>query len=69
MPLKIRKLKQMLRKAGFKETKGKGSHTKWSHPFLAKIIVISGKDSADAKPYQEKLVTTAIKQLAKDRGE
>jgi len=69
MPLKIRQLKQKLRKAGFKEAKGKGSHTKWSHPKLAKIIIISGKDSTDAKPYQEKLVATAIKQLAKNRGE
>lgn len=70
MPKKIRELKQILRKAGFIEAPGKGSHTKWSHPLLAKIVVvISGKNSKDAKPYQESLVANALKQLSSLEGE
>ncbi|NJL52154.1 MAG: type II toxin-antitoxin system HicA family toxin [Hydrococcus sp. SU_1_0] len=53
----------MLRKAGFKESSGKGSHTKWSHSLLSEKIVLSGKDGADAKPYQEKDVEKALKRL------
>lgn len=63
MPKKVRKLKNILRKAGFKESSGKGSHTKWSHPLLSGTIVLSGKDSSDAKPYQEKDVEKALKRL------
>ena len=69
MPKKIRQLKQILRKAGFIETTGKGSHTKWSHPLLSQIIVISGKNGSDAKPYQEQLVANALKQLSEHQGE
>ncbi|WP_322743355.1 type II toxin-antitoxin system HicA family toxin [Sphaerospermopsis aphanizomenoides] len=32
MPNKIRELKKMLKKAGFIERPGKGSHTNWTHP-------------------------------------
>ena len=35
MPKKIRELKNILRKAGFSEKSGKGSHTKWTHPLLS----------------------------------
>ncbi|MEM8638324.1 MAG: type II toxin-antitoxin system HicA family toxin [Cyanobacteria bacterium P01_G01_bin.54] len=51
MPKKIRELKQMLRKLGFKEVPGKGSHTNWIHPLYAGKITISGKDSSDANSY------------------
>ncbi|MBD2503383.1 type II toxin-antitoxin system HicA family toxin [Anabaena azotica] len=60
MPKKIRELKQMLRQVGFTELPGKGSHTNWVHPLYAGKITISGKDGADAKPYQEKEVRQAI---------
>ena len=63
MPKKLRDLKNILRKAGFKESSGKGSHTKWSHPLLSGKIVLSGKDGNDAKPYQEKDVEQAIKRI------
>lgn len=63
MPKKVRELKNTLRKAGFTESSGKGSHTKWSHPLLSEKIVLSGKDGSDAKPYQEKDVDKAIKRL------
>ncbi len=51
MSKKIRELKAMLNKAGFTETSGKGSHTKWLHPLFLGRITLSGKDGNDAKPY------------------
>ncbi len=63
MPKKIRELKNILRKSGFKESSCKGSHTKWSHTLLSGKIVLSGKDGSDAKPYQEKDVEKALKRL------
>lgn len=63
MPRKIRELKQLLRKAGFQELPGKGSHTNWIHPLYVGKITVSGKDGADAKPYQEKAVLGAIQAI------
>ena len=63
MPKKIRELKAMLRKAGFVQRAGRGSHTVWSHPKLAEKIVLSGNDGKDAKPYQEKDVLSALRKL------
>ncbi len=63
MPLKIRKLKGMLRKAGFRRRSGKGSHTVWEHPRLPdKRVVLSGRDGDDAKPYQMNQVREAIRE-------
>ncbi|MGK7946929.1 MAG: type II toxin-antitoxin system HicA family toxin [Microcystaceae cyanobacterium] len=67
MPKKIRELKSLLRKAGFRDEPAKGSHTKWSHPLLSSKITLSGKDGDDAKLYQEKDVNNALKQLARIR--
>lgn len=50
----------MLRRAGFEELPGKGSHTNWIHSLYAGKITIAGKEGADAKPYQEKEVLEAI---------
>jgi len=66
MPKKIRELKQLLRKAGFVELPGKGSHTNWIHPLYPGKITVSGKDSADAKPYQEKEILRAIQNVEKN---
>ncbi|BAZ81441.1 type II toxin-antitoxin system HicA family toxin [Sphaerospermopsis kisseleviana CS-549] len=60
MPKKIRELKKMLKKAGFTERPSKGSHTNWTHPLYPGRITISGKDSKDAKPYQESEILEAI---------
>ena len=60
MPKKIRELKQQLRQVGFQKVPGKGSHTNWIHPRYPGKITISGKDNADAKPYQEKEISKAI---------
>jgi predicted RNA binding protein YcfA (HicA-like mRNA interferase family) len=55
MPVKIRKLKSILSKAGFAWRPGKGSHTVWTHPALPEEeITLAGKDGDDAKPYQIK---------------
>lgn len=54
MPKKIRELKKMLRKAGFQEIPGKGSHTNWIHLLYSGKVTISGKNSSDAKIYQER---------------
>ena len=63
MPKKIRELKQILRKSGFTEIVGKGSHTNWTHPNYVGKLTVSGQDSADAKRYQEKDVSLAIQEI------
>ncbi|MDZ8262003.1 type II toxin-antitoxin system HicA family toxin [Nostoc sp. ChiQUE01b] len=63
MPKKIRELKQWLRQVGFTELPGKRSHTNWIHLLYAGKLTVSGKDSSDAKPYQEKDVQKAIKEV------
>jgi predicted RNA binding protein YcfA (HicA-like mRNA interferase family) len=60
MPKKIRELKALLQQFGYICRSGKGSHTVWEHPSLAVIVVLSGKDGADAKPYQERDVKHAV---------
>jgi predicted RNA binding protein YcfA (HicA-like mRNA interferase family) len=62
MPKKIRELKQILRKAGFTEIAGKGSHTNWIHPNYNGKLTVSGQDGADAKRYQEKEISLAIQE-------
>ncbi len=66
MPRKIRELKQLLRRTGFQELPGKGSHTNWIHPLYVGKVTVSGKDGADAKPYQEKEILSAI-QVVKEQ--
>jgi predicted RNA binding protein YcfA (HicA-like mRNA interferase family) len=67
MPKKIRELKQMLRKAGFKllPKRGKGSHSIYRHPLLSEDVKLSGNDGKDAKRYQEKEVEQAIEEVKK----
>jgi predicted RNA binding protein YcfA (HicA-like mRNA interferase family) len=63
MPKKIRELKSLLLQAGFIYRQGKGSHTNWFHSLLPGRVTLSGKDGADAKPYQEKDVNNALQRL------
>ena len=65
MPKKVRELKQILQKAGFLllPKRGKGSHSYWFHPLLTKPVILSGKDSSDAKRYQEQNVIAALEEL------
>lgn len=64
MPKKIRELKAMLKKAGFRWRPGKGDHTIWSHERLpGKRVTIAGNDGNDAKRYMEKEVKDAIDEV------
>jgi hypothetical protein len=66
MPRKLRQLKADYRRLGFNENErgGKGSHSKWTHSLLPELtIVLSGQDGDDAKPYQERELQNASKQL------
>ena len=65
MPRKIRELIRDLQNAGFVNRGGKGDHRNFVHPNVIKPITISGKDSGDAKHYQEKAVQLAIKETQK----
>jgi predicted RNA binding protein YcfA (HicA-like mRNA interferase family) len=68
MPRKIRHLKADLRKVGAYQVSQEGSHTRWKHPAVTKMMVIlSGHDGDDAKPYQEKAVREFLRQIAEGK--
>jgi predicted RNA binding protein YcfA (HicA-like mRNA interferase family) len=69
MSKKIRELKQLLRRTGFQEIPGKGSHTNWIHPLYIGKITVSGKDGADAKSYQEKEISRAIQEVEEKKND
>jgi predicted RNA binding protein YcfA (HicA-like mRNA interferase family) len=65
MPKKIRELRSMLRRAGFVEETGRGSHLNYWFPGVpGTFITVSGKDGSDAKPYQEDQVRVVLKKAA-----
>lgn len=69
MPRKVRQLKADLRRAGAVQAAHEGSHTKWTHPLVAGMLIeLSGHDGDDAKPYQERDLRVALKRIddAKD---
>ena len=66
---KIRELKQILRRAGFSEIPGKGSHSNWIHQLYRGKITIAGKDGIDAKPYQEKEVLQALQEVRRRQAD
>jgi len=61
MPRKIRELIRDLKKAGFRDQGGKGSHRNFAHPAGARVT-ISGRQGDDVKPYQEREVKQAIEE-------
>jgi predicted RNA binding protein YcfA (HicA-like mRNA interferase family) len=64
MPVKIRKLKSWLSKAGFYARSAKGSHTKWTHPqFPGVYVTLAGKDGDDAQRYQIEQVENALRKV------
>lgn len=68
MPRKIRQLKTDLRKAGAYQVSQEGSHIKWKHPLVpASMLILSGHDGDDAKPYQEKAVRDLLREIAEAR--
>ena len=62
MPKKIRELIRDLKKAGFVDRGGKGSHRNFIHP-SGRIVVVSGNPARDAKRYQEKQVAEKIDEV------
>ncbi len=65
MPPKLRTLIQDLKKAGFKDRGGKGSHRNFVHPEVSQAVTLSGKPGADALVYQIKAVNFAIEESKK----
>ena len=65
MPPKIRDLIAELKKAGFEERGGKGSHRNFVHPNVVEPITISGKSGEDARHYQIRAVRLAIEESKK----
>jgi predicted RNA binding protein YcfA (HicA-like mRNA interferase family) len=63
MPPKVRELIAELEAAGFVNDGGKGSHRNYVQPHRPKPVTISGSSGEDAKPYQEKNVRDAIKDV------
>ena len=68
MPKKIRELVRSLVGAGWQlEKGGKGSHRKFVHGRIARKLILSGQDGADAKRYQERDVREAINEAEKSK--
>ncbi len=68
MPRKIRQLKAGLRRRGAYQVSQEWSHTKWKHPLVpTSMLILSGHDGDDAKPYQEKAVRALLRQFAEAR--
>jgi predicted RNA binding protein YcfA (HicA-like mRNA interferase family) len=61
VPKKIRDLIRVLKKAGFVDRGGRGSHRNFTHPGGAKLT-LSGNASDDAKRYQERDVERALQE-------
>ncbi|HBA83079.1 MAG TPA: hypothetical protein DCZ95_03200 [Verrucomicrobia bacterium] len=62
MPKKIQELIRDLKKCGFVDRGGKGSHRNFAHSKGSKIT-LSGSLSHDAKRYQERDVEKAIREV------
>ncbi len=62
MPRKIRNLIKDLKKAGFANRGGKGSHRNFVHPKVLKPVTVSGSLGSDARDYQEKAIKLAIEE-------
>ena len=62
MPKKIRELIRDLKRVGFVDRGGKGSHRNFTHARGPKIT-LSGSPSHDAKGYQERDVEKAVREV------
>lgn len=65
MPPKIRDLIAELKRAGFVDRGGKGSHRNFVHPKVAEPVTISGSLGEDARRYQVRAVHLAIEESKK----
>ena len=62
MPRKVRELMADLKRVGFVDRSGKGSHRNFLHTKGVRIT-LSGNPGDDAKSYQEKAVRQAITEV------
>jgi predicted RNA binding protein YcfA (HicA-like mRNA interferase family) len=62
VPRKVGDLIRDLKRAGFLDRGGKGSHRNFVHPKVRKPITISGHEGDDALLYQERAVRLAIEE-------
>ena len=62
MPPKVRELVAELRRAGFVDRGGKGSHRNFVHPQVARPVTITGAPGDDAKQYQIQAVKLAVEE-------
>lgn len=65
MPRKLRELIFDLKKAGFVQFPGRGSHRKFKNEKGLVVILSGHHEGEDAKPYQEEIVRTAIEEAKK----
>ena len=69
VPRKLRQLRADLQRLGFYLDRQTGSHQIWKHPLIAGVSInLVGKDSADAKPYQESEMRAALQKLQQQQG-
>jgi predicted RNA binding protein YcfA (HicA-like mRNA interferase family) len=61
MPKKVNELIAELKRAGFAERGGRGSHRNFLHP-KGIVVTVSGRAGDDALPYQLKLVRKKIEE-------
>jgi predicted RNA binding protein YcfA (HicA-like mRNA interferase family) len=62
VPRKLRQLISDLKRAGFIDRGGKGSHRNFVHPKGLRVT-LSGNERADAKRYQEREIAQALNEL------
>ena len=62
MPRTVRDLIGDLRRAGFLDRGGKGSHRNFQHPRGSRVT-LSGQPGDDARPYQEREIRRAIEEV------
>jgi predicted RNA binding protein YcfA (HicA-like mRNA interferase family) len=62
MPPKVRDLIKKLKKEGFEERGGKGSHRIFKHPSGVRVT-LGGNPGNDAKPYQELDVKKGLEEV------
>jgi hypothetical protein len=68
MARKLREWRADLRRAGATIETQRGSHQKWGHPWVPDTkVILSGPDSADAHPYQEKQVRRLLQRIHQER--
>ena len=63
MATRIRDLEAEMKRHGFLQRPGKGSHRVWWHPRGTRRVAISGKGRDDADHYQIKQVREAIAEI------